>query len=161
MTCTNKQVDILIQKIKKHTQLIASTKAGMTAKTARKYLSTGKSPSELKKVRKYRTRKDPFLNHWNEVELMLESAPELQATTILPYLIEKYPPNYNDKQLRCLQKKLKQWRAEHGKDKSVIFLQNILPGKQSQSDWTNMDDAPRSRATRYLVEFLIVELKTS
>src|SRR5690606_12437273 len=40
---------------------------------------------------------------------------------------------------RCLQKKLKIWRSEHGKDKPVIFLQNILPGQQSQSDWTNMN----------------------
>ncbi|WP_342225478.1 hypothetical protein [Rickettsia endosymbiont of Urophora cardui] len=70
---------------------------------------------------------------------MLESAPELQATTILAYLTAKYHGNYNGKQLRCLQKRLKQWRAAHGKDKTVIFLQNILPGKQSQSDWTNMN----------------------
>ncbi len=63
----------------------------------------------------------------------------MQATTILAYLTEKYHGNYNGKQLRCLQKRLKQWRAAHGKDKTVIFLQNILPGKQSQSDWTNMN----------------------
>ncbi|WP_342225964.1 hypothetical protein [Rickettsia endosymbiont of Urophora cardui] len=54
-------------------------------------------------------------------------------------MTEKYHGNYNGKQLRCLQKRLKQWRAAHGKDKTVIFLQNILPGKQSQSDWTNMN----------------------
>ncbi|WP_342225941.1 hypothetical protein [Rickettsia endosymbiont of Urophora cardui] len=75
----------------------------------------------------YRTRKDPFVKHWDEIESMLESAPELQATTILAYLTEKYHGNYNGKQLRCLQKRLKQWRAAHGKDKTVIFLQNILP----------------------------------
>ena len=139
MTCTNKQVGILMNKIKKHNQIIAAAKAGMNVKTARKYLRIGKLPSELKKVRKYRTRKDPFLKHWSEIERMLESAPELQATTLLPYLIGKYPGYYSDKQLRCLQKKLKIWRAEHGKDKPVIFLQNILPGQQSQSDWTNMN----------------------
>lgn len=139
MTCTNKQVGILMDKIKKHNQIIAAAKAGMNVKTARKYLRIGKLPSELKKVRKYRTRKDPFLKHWSEIETMLESAPELQATTLLPYLIGKYPGYYNDKQLRCLQKRLKIWRAEHGKDKPVIFLQNILPGQQSQSDWTNMN----------------------
>jgi hypothetical protein len=139
MTCTNKQVGILMNKIKKHNQIIAAAKAGMNVKTARKYLRIGKLPSELKKVRKYRTRKDPFLKHWSEIETMLESAPELQATTLLPYLMGKYPGYYSDKQLRCLQKKLKIWRAEHGKDKPVIFLQNILPGRQSQSDWTNMN----------------------
>lgn len=141
MTCTNKQIGILMKKIKKHNKLIASAKAGMDIKTARKYLrSGGKLPSELVKVRNYRTRKDPFLNHWSEVSTLLESAPELQATTILPYLMEKYPETYNNNQLRCLQKRIKQWKAEFGKNKPVIFLQNILPGKQSQSDWTNMNE---------------------
>ncbi len=86
MTCTNKQVGILMDKIKKHNQIIAAAKAGMNVKTARKYLRIGKLPSELKRARKYRTRKDPFIDHWNEIETMLESAPELQATTLLPYL---------------------------------------------------------------------------
>ncbi|WP_342224845.1 IS21 family transposase [Rickettsia endosymbiont of Urophora cardui] len=139
MTCTNNQVGILMQKIKKYNQIISAAKAGMSVKTARKYLRINKYPSELRTIRKYRTRKDPFVKHWDEIESMLESAPELQATTILAYLTEKYHGNYNGKQLRCLQKRLKQWRAAHGKDKTVIFLQNILPGKQSQSDWTNMN----------------------
>ena len=38
MTCTNKQVGILMNKIKKHNQIIAAAKAGMNVKTARKYL---------------------------------------------------------------------------------------------------------------------------
>ena len=50
----------------------------------------------------------------------------------------KYPGYYNDKQSRCLQK-LKVWRTEHGKDKPVIFLQNVGPGRQSLPDWTNMN----------------------
>jgi len=79
-------------------------------------------PSELKKTRKNRTRKDQFVEHWSEIETMLASAPELQATTLLPYLIGKYPGYYNDKQLSCLQKKLKIWLAEHGKVRLVIFL---------------------------------------
>ncbi len=112
----------------------------MSVKTARKYLHrVNKLPSDLQTVRKYRTRKDPFVKHWDEIESMLESAPELQATTILAYLTEKYYGNNNGKQLRCLQKRLKQWRSEDGHDKPVIFLQNILLGKQSQSDWTNIN----------------------
>ena len=47
MTCTNKQVGILMDKIKKHNQIIAAAKAGMNVKTARKYLRIGKLPSEL------------------------------------------------------------------------------------------------------------------
>ena len=38
-----------------------------------------------------------------------------------------------------MQRRIQHWNAEHGKDRDVIFPQNILPGKQSQSDWTNMN----------------------
>lgn len=68
MTCTNKQVGILMQKIKKYNQIISAVKAGMSVKTARKYLRVNKFPSELQTVRKYRTRKDPFVKHWDEIE---------------------------------------------------------------------------------------------
>lgn len=140
MTVTNKQIGILMKKIKAHNQVVASAKAGMNVKTARKYLRLGKLPSELKKQRVHRTHKDQFSGHWNEIASMLESAPELQATTVLTYLSDKYPGLYKRAQLRSLQRKMKDWRVLHGKDQSVIFRQNILPGKQSQSDWTSMNE---------------------
>ncbi|WP_342225306.1 hypothetical protein [Rickettsia endosymbiont of Urophora cardui] len=68
MTCTNNQVGILMQKIKKYNQIISAAKAGMSVKTARKYLRINKYPSELRTIRKYRTRKDPFVKHWDEIE---------------------------------------------------------------------------------------------
>ncbi len=111
----------------------------MNIKMARKYLWIGKLPSELKKACKYRSRKNPFVEHWSEIGKMLESAPELQATILLPYLMEKYSGCYNNKQLRCLQKRLKIWRVENMLKISRYFLQNILPGHQSQSDWMNIN----------------------
>lgn len=138
MTITNKQIGILMRKLKQHNQLVAAAKAGMNIKTARKYIK-GFSDMEHK-VRKYKTRKCPFANHFNEIESMLVSAPELQATTILTYLMDKYPGLYSQGQLRSLQNKLNQWRAGSGKDKPVIFCKKITPGKQSQSDWTNMNE---------------------
>jgi hypothetical protein len=63
MTCTNQQVGILMDKIKKHNQIIDAAKAGMNVKTACKYLRIGKLPSELKKARKHRARKDRFIEH--------------------------------------------------------------------------------------------------
>ncbi len=140
MTVTNKQIGIIMKEIKKHNQVVAAAKAGMNVKTARKYLRLGKLPNELKKTREYRTRKDQFEGQWHEIVSMLESAPELQATTILTYLSEKYPEIYDRTQLRSLQRKMKDWRVLYGKNQSVIFRQNILPGKQSQSDWTSMND---------------------
>ena len=41
-------------------QEIAASKAGMDPKTARKYLGVNQLPSEVIKVRHWRTREDPY-----------------------------------------------------------------------------------------------------
>lgn len=51
MTITNQQVIRLKQMIHKYNQEISAAKSGMNVKTARKYLSTNKTPSELKRER--------------------------------------------------------------------------------------------------------------
>jgi hypothetical protein len=117
---------------------VAAAKAGMSLKTASKYLKLDKIPSELERFRAYRTRQDPFIHHAQEIEDLFQSAPELQAKTLLAYLIENYPGHYHWGQLRSLQRRLQQWRVEGGPDKEVIFRQVIKPGQQSQSDWTHM-----------------------
>jgi len=45
----------------------AAMKAGMDRKTAPKYVDGGKLPSELTTPRDWRTRVDPFEEHWSEV----------------------------------------------------------------------------------------------
>jgi len=115
---------------------IAAAKAGMSIKTARKYKTTGEWSERHKKPRHYRTRHDPFEAHWPEIENLLQQSPELQAKTLICYLQERYPDIYCDKHLRTLQRRLKIFRALQGMDKPVIFLQNIVPGQSSQSDWT-------------------------
>jgi hypothetical protein len=47
------------------TKAIAATKAVMDEKTARKYIKAGMLPSDLKKVREWRTRKQKLLNGKN------------------------------------------------------------------------------------------------
>jgi hypothetical protein len=49
----------------------ASSKAGMDAKTARKYRQLGRLPSELPLAVRGRTRPDPFVNVWDEVQKLL------------------------------------------------------------------------------------------
>lgn len=139
MTCTNQQVRLLMQFFPKFSLRVAAAKAGMSFKTASKYLKLDKFPSEIKRFRDYRTRQDPFLAHRQEIESLFHSAPELQAKTILAYLIERYPESYHWGQLRSLQRRLQEWRTEVGPNKEVIFRQIIKPGKQSQSDWTCMN----------------------
>jgi len=117
-----------------------AAKSGMCGKTARKYLKIGKLPSELKKPRSYRTRTDPFTEHNAEIESMIGLAPGLQVKTLLYYLMERHPGQYNESHLRSLQRKIRDLKVVIGEDKEVIFAQDIQPGRQSQSDWTRMSD---------------------
>jgi transposase len=117
---------------------IAAMKAGMDEKTARKYQRLGKLPSELKTQHKWRTREDPFEDTWNEIKLMLEINPGLEAKTLFEDLQRKNPGKFADGQLRTLQRRIKFWRATEGPQKEVFFTQIHKPGELGQSDFTHM-----------------------
>lgn len=142
MTCTNKQVKLLMKKIKSQTLLSSSAQTGMDVKTARKYIKSGKLPSELKKKHTWKTRVDPFEDRWSEIEKILESAPLIQAKTVFTYLQEQYPGHYKERQLRTLQRKFSIWRAiksTKNLDNLIVFPQVHCRGNQSQSDYTVMN----------------------
>ena len=113
----------------------AALKAGMSEKTARKYL---KQTTEEKISKPSIPKPNPFEKHWQELTERLDKAPELQAQTLMTYLVESYPDLYKPGQIRSLQRRLKAWKAYHGADKPVIFRQTLKAGRQSQSDWTHM-----------------------
>ena len=117
----------------------SACKAGMSEKTARKYLNTGKLPSELKTEHTWRTREDPFEADWPAIKGLLEDNPKLQALTIFQYLQHQKPGTYQDGQLRTLQRRIKQWRATEGPPKDIVFPQEHHPGRLSQSDFTHMN----------------------
>jgi hypothetical protein len=123
----------------KHSIKVSAARAGMCRNTGNKYVRSGKLPSTCQEKRQYLTRPDYFAEHWPIINELLEKSPTLQAKTILAYLIEKYPHLYGESHLRTLQKRLQLYRAQHGKNRSVIFLQDIKPGRSSQSDWTEMN----------------------
>jgi hypothetical protein len=118
----------------------AAVSADMDEKTARKYRHLGKPPSQTKQTRRYRTRADVFAEVWGELEPFLESEPDLEATTLLEYLSERYPDRFADSQLRTLQRRVKAWRAVQGLPKEVYFEQRHLPGHQAQSDFTSFNE---------------------
>jgi hypothetical protein len=61
------QVRKLMEEMSKHGHIgQAAMKADMDRKTARKYVAGGKLPSELATTRDWRTRTDPFEEHWWE-----------------------------------------------------------------------------------------------
>ena len=80
---TDQQVRRLIMLIKtEKTKEIAAAKAGMDAKTARKYLKSGKMPSKSKPKHVWRTREDPFNEVWEYIRGYLKTNPELEAKTL-------------------------------------------------------------------------------
>ena len=71
---TDRQVRRLMQLMETGEKLmVAALKTGMDEKTARKYIRTGKLPSEVKELHTWRTRKDPFEEVWDEVLENLEA----------------------------------------------------------------------------------------
>ena len=60
----------------------AAIKSGMDEKTARKYLKSGKLPSEVKADHNWSGRKNPFAEVWAELKEKLEVNPGLEADPI-------------------------------------------------------------------------------
>lgn len=114
----------------------AALRADMDRKTARKYLKSGKLPSELKDPRIWRTRLDPFTQDWDYVRELLRGAPDLEAKTLFEHLEERTPGRYQEGQLRTLQRRIKQWRAEEGPPKTLFFPQAHRPGEAMQTDFS-------------------------
>ena len=101
----------------------AALRAGLSPNTARKYLRAGRLPSELTVPRAWRTRADPFEADWAELRAHLVDTPALEATTLFEDLVRRKPDGYTPGQLRTLQRRVKQWRAQEGPPKRVFFPQ--------------------------------------
>ena len=119
---------------------VAAAKAGMDEKTARKWRRLGHLPSEPREPRQYRTRVDPFAGVWGEVEQLLERDASVEAKTIFDYLCRQQPEQFQEMQLRTLQRRVKRWRAQKGEPREVYFPQMHVPGRQAQSDFTYMNE---------------------
>ncbi|MGC9199694.1 MAG: IS21 family transposase [Acidobacteriaceae bacterium] len=121
-------------------QETAAAKAGMDAKTARKYRRLGKLPSEMAVVRRGRTRPDPFVEVWGDVQKLYEDNAGLEAETVFEFLQRKDPGRFQDGQLRTLQRRVKVWRATEGPAREVFFAQQHPPGRLGASDFTHMEE---------------------
>ena len=81
---------------------VAAAKAGMDEKTARKWLRAGTLPSQCKMERHWRTRADPFVGVWPEIETILERAPSVQEKALFDYLCRKHEGRFQEKELKRL-----------------------------------------------------------
>lgn len=140
MSVTDQQARKLKMEYEKTGKIgVSSLRAGMSRKTGSKYLGSDTLPSEQPVRRTWRTREDPFREHWDEAVSMLEKAPELEAKTLFEWLREKYPDCYDAGQLRTFQRRVRKWRASEGPAKEVFFPQLHKPGKRMSTDFTCMN----------------------
>jgi hypothetical protein len=129
-----------MEEMSKHNQIgKAAMKAGMDRKTARKYVDGGKLPSELATTRDWRTRPDPFDEHWPQIEERLRITPELEAKTLFELLQEQHPERYQDGQLRTLQRRVRWWRGRMDPSRRSCWGKSIGLARQPR---------PTSRARR-------------
>jgi hypothetical protein len=123
-----------------HSQEAAAAKTGISVASARRVERATGLPSQ-RPPRHWRTRVDPLEAVWNtEVVPMLEAAPSLMAVTLLEELQRRYPEQFGNSVLRTLQRRVGQWRAEHGGEREIFFAQKHPPGRLGLSDFTVADE---------------------
>jgi len=136
---SDNQIRLYMQSLQKgNSQKVAAAQAGFSDRSARNIQQRSFEPANSKK--RWKTRTDPFEKVW-ETELvpLLIAEPKLEARTLLEHLQRIYVDQYPDKQLRTLQRKVKNWKTVSGPEKEIIFRQNHPPGWQGISDFTNAD----------------------
>jgi hypothetical protein len=117
----------------------AAMKADMDRKTARKYRDRGQLPSDSRAAHIWRTRVDPLVNVWPRLQELLAREPGLQAKTLVEWLQRECPGQDWQRQRRTVERRVRQWKAEHGPAKEVFFSQVHEPGRLGSSDFTHLD----------------------
>lgn len=120
----------------------AAAAASMCERTARRW-QDGALPSATKTPRTWRTRPDPFADIWaSEVvpRLAADEDRRLQSLTLFEWLCDRYPGRFEPGQLRTLQRRVRDWRAQHGPDLEAYFEQTAVPGREGALDFTDASD---------------------
>jgi transposase InsO family protein len=136
--------DLQVNKYKalrsQHSQEAAAAKTGISVASARRVEVGVVLPSQ-RSPRHWRTRADPLAEVWDsEIVPMLQGAPALMAVTLLEELQRRHPERFADSVLRTLQRRVGQWRAEHGLEREIYFAQEHPPGRLGLSDFTVADE---------------------
>jgi len=116
----------------------AADLAGMSVKTARKYLRSGQLPSRCKVEHTWKTHEDAFEPDWPWLKDFLEANSGVEAKSLFEHLQRERPGRYTDKQLRTFQRRVKQWKALEGPGQEVFFPQLYKAGHWCESDFTRM-----------------------
>ena len=117
----------------------------MSEKTVRKYRDADRLPSQIERPqRSYRTRQDPLVEFWDEVEALLQGDPQLKPYAILDWLQQKYnaPAGevcVSDSIRRTLERRVQSWKLRHGVEQDVKFPQIHHPGDVIAFDFVVMN----------------------
>lgn len=118
-------------------QTTAAAKAGISVQSGRRIEKGEHQPGKHRP--RWRSRPDPLAEVWDsELEPLLSREPKLKPMTLFLYLQKKHPGEYNRSILRTLQRRVRQWQAEKGPAKEVMFPQEHRPGEQGLSDYTQL-----------------------
>jgi transposase len=137
---TDRQVQLLRLKLAENKTIgAAAAAADMSVRSAHAWKS-GPLPSQTKRPRHWRTRKDVFADIWDaEVVPLLQRDEDgvLEATTVMGELRRVHGSRFSNKHLRTLQRRLRDWRAHHGPEREVFFEQQHLAGREAAIDFTD------------------------
>jgi hypothetical protein len=118
-------------------QITAAAKAGFSVRTAGRIDAKTHRPQQGKE-RDWRTRHDPLVEVWeSELQPLLQREPRLEAMTLYEYLQEHYPGQYQTV-LRTVQRRVSEWKAQHGNAPPVMFELRHSPGEMGFSDFTEL-----------------------
>ena len=118
----------------------AAMKAGMDRETAARYLKAQAGPEQLKKPHNWRNCPDPLAALWLQAKPWLEASPELEVKALFEHLLGEDPALAPGHTLRTFQRRVRQWRAQHGPPREVHFPQVREPGQAMQLDWTHAEE---------------------
>ena len=122
---------------KNHSTEVAAAKAGFSAATGYRINKDPRLPSRKKAVRG-RRRPDPLAGIFDsDVVPLLEANPDIRPVAVFGELMRRHP-DLDPSVRRTLERRIRNWRAQHGPDREVMFRQIHRPGQLGLSDFTWM-----------------------
>jgi hypothetical protein len=112
----------------------------MSWKTAAKYIDPSIPLPSKSNPRVYRTRQDPLSPFWTEIEQLLESDSGLKPYAIFTRMRELHPDTFPEKSRRTVERRVRDWKIEHGVAKPVTFDQDHQLADVLAFDFTSMNE---------------------
>lgn len=84
--------------------VFSALKSGMNRRTASKYNRKDTLPSQINRVRDWRTREDPLEKIWEKALEFLKESPGLEAKALFEHLLEQHPDQLDQTHLRAFQR---------------------------------------------------------